>query len=67
MNTTVYIDAIEKELAAAEDKLAFIDKKLSNPGFVAKAPEKVVAQNKEDAAKLQEKIAMIKKSIEEIG
>ena len=58
---------LEKELAAAEDKLAFIDKKLSNPGFVAKAPEKVVAQNKEDAAKLQEKIAMIKKSIEEIG
>ena len=58
---------LEKELAAAEDKLAFIMKKLSNPGFVNKAPEKVVAQNKEDAAKLEEKIANIKKSIEEIG
>ena len=58
---------LEKELAAAEDKLAFINKKLSNPGFVNKAPEKVVAQNKEDAAKLEEKIANIKKSIEEIG
>ena len=58
---------LEKELAAAEDKLAFINKKLSNPGFVNKAPEKVVAQNKEDAAKLEEKIANIKKSIAEIG
>ncbi len=57
---------LEKELAAAEDKLAFINKKLSNPGFVNKAPEKVVAQNREDAAKLEEKIAMLKKSIEEI-
>ncbi len=58
---------LEKELAQAEDKLQFIEKKLSNPGFVAKAPEKVVAQNREDAAKLQEKIEMIKHSIEEIG
>ena len=58
---------LEKELAQAEDKLAFINKKLSNPGFVNKAPEKVVAQNKEDAAKLEEKIATIKKSIEDIG
>ena len=58
---------LEKELAAAEDKLSFINKKLSNPGFVNKAPEKVVAQSKEEAAKLEEKIANIKKSIEEIG
>lgn len=54
---------LEKELAAAEDKLEFINKKLSNPGFVNKAPEKVVAQNKEDAAKLTDKIDNIKKSI----
>jgi valyl-tRNA synthetase len=58
---------LEKELAKDEDKLSFIMKKLNNPGFVNKAPEKVVAQNKEDAAKLEEKIAQIKKSIEEIG
>ncbi|MBE6741944.1 MAG: valine--tRNA ligase [Ruminococcaceae bacterium] len=58
---------LEKELAAAEDKLEFINKKLSNPGFVNKAPEKVVNQSKEEAAKLEEKISMIKKSIEEIG
>lgn len=58
---------LEKELAQAQDKLAFINKKLSNPGFVNKAPEKVVAQNKEDAAKLEEKIANIKNSIETLG
>ena len=58
---------LEKELAAAQDKLDFINKKLNNPGFVNKAPEKVVAQNREDAAKLVEKIAQIKSSIEEIG
>lgn len=58
---------LEKELAAAQDKLDFINKKLSNPGFVNKAPEKVVNQNREDAAKLEEKIAGIKESIASIG
>ena len=58
---------LQKELAAAEDKLAFIMKKLGNPGFVNKAPEKVVQQNRDDAAKLEEKIAMLNKSIKEIG
>ncbi|MDR4056082.1 MAG: valine--tRNA ligase, partial [Clostridia bacterium] len=37
---------LQKELAAAEEKLAFINKKLDNPGFVNKAPEKVVQQNR---------------------
>ena len=58
---------LEKELAQCQDKLDFINKKLSNPGFVNKAPEKVVAQNKEDAAKLEERIANIKNSIETLG
>ncbi|HBN38503.1 MAG TPA: valine--tRNA ligase [Ruminococcaceae bacterium] len=58
---------LEKELAQAQDKLDFINKKLSNPGFVNKAPEKVVNQNKADAAKLEEKIANIKNSIETLG
>ena len=57
---------LEKELADAQDKLNFINKKLSNPGFVNKAPEAVVAKSKSDAAKLEEKIDAIRKSIEEI-
>ncbi|MBQ8209081.1 MAG: valine--tRNA ligase [Clostridia bacterium] len=58
---------LEKELADAEKKLGFIENKLNNPGFLAKAPEKVVAQQKEDGAKLQEKIALLKSSIEKLG
>ncbi len=58
---------LNKELDAAQDKLDFIMKKLNNPGFVNKAPEKVVAQNREDAAKLEEKIANIKNSIANLG
>ncbi len=58
---------LEKDLAAAQDKLDFINKKLNNPGFVNKAPEKVVAKNREDAAKLEEKIANIKNSIDNLG
>lgn len=58
---------LEKEMAAAQDKLDFINKKLSNPGFVNKAPERVVSQNKDDAAKLEEKIANIKNSIKNLG
>ena len=50
-----------------KDKLDFINKKLSNPGFVNKAPEKVVEQNRADASKLEEKIANIKNSIENLG
>ena len=58
---------LQKELAAAQDKLDFINKKLSNPGFVNKAPEKVVNQNREDAAKLEEKIAGIQDSLDSLG
>ena len=56
-----------KELAEAEKKLGFIENKLNNPGFLAKAPEAVIAQQKEDGAKLQEKIALLKSSIEKLG
>lgn len=58
---------LEKDLAAAQDKLDFINKKLSNPGFVNKAPENVVNKNREDAAKLEEKISSIKASIDSLG
>ena len=58
---------LEKERAQCQDKLDFINKKLSNPGFVNKAPEKVVEQNRADAAKLEEKIENINNSIENLG
>lgn len=58
---------LEKDLAAAQDKLDFINKKLSNPGFVNKAPVNVVNKNREDAAKLEEKITSIKASLDSLG
>ena len=58
---------LQKELAGAEEKLAFINKKLDNPGFVNKAPEKVVQQNRDEAAKLTEKIANLRSSLENLG
>ncbi len=58
---------LQKELAAAEEKLAFINKKLDNPGFVNKAPGKVVQQNRDEAAKLTEKIANLRSSLENLG
>ena len=58
---------LQKKLAAAEEKLAFINKKLDNPGFVNKAPEKVVQQNRDEAAKLTEKIANLRSSLENLG
>ncbi|MCD7872025.1 MAG: valine--tRNA ligase, partial [Clostridiales bacterium] len=58
---------LEKELSAAKDKLEFINKKLNNPGFINKAPEKVVAQNQNDALKLKETIQNIENSISVLG
>lgn len=56
-----------KEREAAQKKLEQAQKKLSNPGFLSKAPESVVAKQREDAAVLTEKIENIDKSIAELG
>ncbi len=52
-----------KDREAAEKKLAQINGKLSNPGFLAKAPQNVIDAQKEDAEKLTEKIKMIDESL----
>ena len=54
---------LDKELKAAEKDLQFNEKKLNNQGFMAKAPEKVVAEVRANAAKFAEKIEMIKAAI----
>ncbi len=52
-----------KEKETAEKKLAQINGKLSNPGFLAKAPANVIETQKADAEKLTEKIKMIDESL----
>ena len=52
-----------KEKETAEKKLAQINGKLNNPGFLAKAPANVIETQKADAEKLTEKIKMIDESL----
>ncbi len=48
------LDRLNKEKVKLEGEISRIDKKLSNQGFVAKAPEAVVAAEKEKRANYQE-------------
>ncbi len=54
---------LQKELDAAKKDLEFVENKLNNPGFMAKAPEKVVAQQRDAQAKHKAKIAMLEESL----
>lgn len=58
---------LNKELAAVEKDLAFVNGKLSNENFVAKAPAAVVEAQREQKARYEEKIAMLKESIAKLG
>ena len=54
---------LNKEKKKAEKDLAFIQKKLNNPGFLGKAPEQVVEGERVKAAKLQDQIAKLNESL----
>ena len=58
---------LNKELAAVEKDLAFVNGKLSNDNFVAKAPAAVVEAQREQKTRYEEKIAMLKESIAKLG
>jgi valyl-tRNA synthetase len=57
---------LNKELQSVQKDLDFVNNKLSNENFVAKAPANVVAAQREAAAKYIEKIAMLKDSISKL-
>ena len=57
---------LQKELEAAKKDLQFVSNKLNNPGFVAKAPEKVIAQEREKQEKYLAKITMLEESLEKL-
>ncbi len=71
MGELVDLDAekarLNKELAAVEKDLAFVNGKLSNENFVAKAPAAVVEAQREQKTRYEEKIAMLKESIAKLG
>jgi len=49
------LQRLAKELAAVEEELTKLQKKLSNPGFLTKANPEVVEKTREEAAALEEK------------
>jgi len=54
---------IQKELKKNSDELAKLNAKLSNPGFVNKAPANVVEAEKERAGKLAELVAKLEEQL----
>ena len=60
------LERLRKDLKKAVDDKAFFEKKLSNEGFVSKAPAEVVEQQRSQLAKVLDKIAMLESSISEI-
>ena len=63
---TAELERLKKELKKAEVDKEFFEKKLNNPGFLAKAPASLVEQQKAGLSKVLEKIKMIEDSIAEI-
>ena len=78
-NATVYMPMAElidfeaerkrlaKELEDVEKRLAQISAKLANQGFLAKAPEKVIEEQRANQAKLAEKAELIRAGIAKLG
>ena len=54
---------LNKEMASCQKDLDIIGGKLNNEAFVAKAPEKVIAAEREKLAKATERMAKIKESL----
>ena len=57
---------LQRELNTAKSDFEFVSKKLSNQGFVSKAPATVVAEQRDKAEKLKVLIENLEKSISEI-
>ena len=55
---------LDKERAKVQKDIDFLSGKLNNPGFVAKAPEKLIEAEKAKLAAAEEKMAKIMQSIE---
>ncbi|PWL71618.1 MAG: valine--tRNA ligase [Clostridiales bacterium] len=54
---------LNKELAACQKDISIISGKLGNERFVAKAPEQVVAQEREKLVRAEERLAKIEESL----
>lgn len=60
-------ERLEKEKKRLEDEVARVEKKLSNQGFVAKAPASVVEEEKQKGDKYREMLETVIKRLESMG
>ena len=58
---------LQKDLGKKQGELKGLEGKLSNPGFLNKAPENVVAAEKERAEKLKTLIAKLEEQLAAMG
>lgn len=58
---------LEKEKAAVQKELDFVNGKLNNENFVSKAPAAVVEKQRQAKAQLEEKMTLIEESIQKIS
>ena len=61
------LERLNKEKAAVQKDIDFVSNKLNNQGFVAKAPAKLVEEQKEKLARYTEKMNMIDEAIAKIA
>lgn len=61
------LERLNKEKAAVQKDIDFVSNKLNNENFVAKAPAKLVEEQKEKLAKYTEKMNMIDEAIAKIA
>ncbi|MDY3987362.1 MAG: hypothetical protein SOY75_05405 [Peptoniphilaceae bacterium] len=60
------LEKLAKELENAQNEIARAEKKLANPGFVAKAPENVINKEKEKIASYSGMIPELEKAIADV-
>jgi valyl-tRNA synthetase len=58
---------LEKELKKSEDEIARFDAKLGNPGFVAKAPEEVIEEQKEKRAEAEAVAVRLREALKRLS
>ncbi len=58
---------IAKEITELESYFSNLEKKLSNKGFVDKAPEEIIKKEREKMVETEQKLEKLKKQLEELG